>query len=107
MLIIEFQKDLPEATEVKVHHTMLGDLANPQNGVSALKHLVQQASIVGHMEACGWLGAASYVTCYVEFGAGRGKLTGCIHKGHLYSSQVSLATMECSGWCSLLSESVA
>ena len=73
-------QSLPEAVEVKVHSSMAGELSDPINGASALKHLVQQASILGHLDGCGLLGCTSKATCYVEFGAGRGKLTACIHR---------------------------
>ena len=57
---------------------MEGDLSDPRNGVSALKHLQQQLSILGHLDALGILSAKD--VCYIEFGAGRGKLSGCIQK---------------------------
>ena len=57
---------------------MEGDLSDPRNGVSALKHLQQQSSILGHLDALGILSAKD--VCYIEFGAGRGKLSGCIQK---------------------------
>ena len=60
------------------HECMSDDLSDPTNGVSALKHLKQQASILSHLENHGML--ATPVSCFVEFGAGRGKLTECIHR---------------------------
>ena len=77
---------VPATSEVLVHPSMSGDLSDPNNGASALKHLVQQASILGHMEGSGLLGPTCPASCYVEFGAGRAKLTGCIHKAVLSSS---------------------
>uniref|UniRef100_A0A3Q2ZAZ2 tRNA:m(4)X modification enzyme TRM13 n=1 Tax=Hippocampus comes TaxID=109280 RepID=A0A3Q2ZAZ2_HIPCM len=50
---------------------------NPKNGDSARKHLKQQASILGHLEALGLLRRGR---CFVEFGAGRGKLSHWIHR---------------------------
>ncbi|XP_061634548.1 tRNA:m(4)X modification enzyme TRM13 homolog isoform X2 [Phyllopteryx taeniolatus] len=50
---------------------------NPKNGDSAHKHLKQQSSILGHLEALGLLGRGR---CFVEFGAGRGKLSHWIHR---------------------------
>lgn len=57
---------------------MEGDLSDPRNGSSALKHLQQQSSILGHLDALGML--SSKDVCYIEFGAGRGKLSECIQK---------------------------
>ncbi|XP_039667385.1 tRNA:m(4)X modification enzyme TRM13 homolog [Perca fluviatilis] len=53
------------------------ELNNPKNGDSAHKHLRQQSSILGHLEALGLLGRGR---CFVEFGAGRGKLSHWIHE---------------------------
>ena len=57
---------------------MESELSDPRNGASALKHLQQQSSILGHLDALGILSAKD--VCYIEFGAGRGKLSGCIQK---------------------------
>ena len=57
---------------------MDSELSDPRNGASALKHLQQQSSILGHLAALGIL--SSEDMCYIEFGAGRGKLSGCIQK---------------------------
>uniref|UniRef100_A0A8C5QG27 tRNA:m(4)X modification enzyme TRM13 n=1 Tax=Leptobrachium leishanense TaxID=445787 RepID=A0A8C5QG27_9ANUR len=54
------------------HQVLQGALCDPVNGESASKHLKQQASILGHLESLGLLGGSR---CYVEFGAGRGKLS--------------------------------
>ncbi|XP_074044358.1 tRNA:m(4)X modification enzyme TRM13 homolog isoform X2 [Macrotis lagotis] len=54
-------------------HPALNDVLNdPKNGDSASKHLKQQASILGNMERLNLLGPRR---CFVEFGAGRGKLS--------------------------------
>ncbi|XP_069497690.1 tRNA:m(4)X modification enzyme TRM13 homolog isoform X2 [Ambystoma mexicanum] len=54
-------------------HSVLQEALNdPNNGDSAFKHLKQQASILGNMDRLGLLGPGK---CYVEFGAGRGKLS--------------------------------
>ncbi|XP_077572416.1 tRNA:m(4)X modification enzyme TRM13 homolog [Stigmatopora nigra] len=65
---------LPEEPEERFlsHDLFREELDNPKNGASARKHLVQQASLLGHMEALDLLGSGR---CYVEFGAGRGKLS--------------------------------
>ncbi|CAK6981282.1 tRNA:m(4)X modification enzyme TRM13 homolog [Scomber scombrus] len=59
------------------HPALQQELNNPKNGDSALKHLKQQSSILGHMEALGLLGRGR---SFVEFGAGRGKLSHWIHE---------------------------
>lgn len=65
--------------EFLAHPCMASDIGDPANGVSALKHLIQQSSILAHLER-GSLLDMSKVSCFVEFGAGRGKLTHCIHR---------------------------
>ncbi|XP_062991826.1 tRNA:m(4)X modification enzyme TRM13 homolog isoform X2 [Elgaria multicarinata webbii] len=54
------------------HQALQEALKDPQNGDAAFKHLKQQASILGNMERLHLLGSGN---CYVEFGAGRGKLS--------------------------------
>lgn len=72
-------KGLQCDTEEKVlsHPALQDTLNNPKNGDSAHKHLKQQSSILGHMEALGLMGGGR---CFVEFGAGRGKLSHWIHE---------------------------
>ncbi|XP_055000996.1 tRNA:m(4)X modification enzyme TRM13 homolog isoform X3 [Sorex araneus] len=54
-------------------HPALHDVLNdPKNGDSAAKHLKQQASILGNIEKLKLLGPRR---CFVEFGAGKGKLS--------------------------------
>ncbi|KAM9242436.1 tRNA:m(4)X modification enzyme TRM13 homolog [Dugong dugon] len=54
-------------------HPVLHDALNdPKNGDSATKHLKQQASILGNIEKLKLLGPRR---CFVEFGAGKGKLS--------------------------------
>ncbi|XP_036128804.1 tRNA:m(4)X modification enzyme TRM13 homolog [Molossus molossus] len=54
-------------------HPALHDALNdPKNGDSATKHLKQQASILGNIEKLKLLGPRR---CFVEFGAGKGKLS--------------------------------
>lgn len=54
-------------------HPALSDaLSDPKNGDSAIKHLKQQASILGNIEKLKLLGPRR---CFVEFGAGKGKLS--------------------------------
>lgn len=54
------------------HKALQEALNDPKNGDSASKHLKQQASILGNMDRLGLLRSGR---CYVEFGAGRGKLS--------------------------------
>lgn len=102
-----FAEGLQCDTEEKVlsHPALQDTLNNPKNGDSAHKHLKQQvqsqdshtdhflicevkilichltccvqSSILGHMEALGLMGGGR---CFVEFGAGRGKLSHWIHE---------------------------
>ncbi|XP_066548369.1 tRNA:m(4)X modification enzyme TRM13 homolog [Amia ocellicauda] len=54
-------------------HTALHEALNDtKNGDFAFKHLKQQASILGNMDSLGLLGPNR---CFVEFGAGKGKLS--------------------------------
>uniref|UniRef100_S4R6T0 tRNA:m(4)X modification enzyme TRM13 n=1 Tax=Petromyzon marinus TaxID=7757 RepID=S4R6T0_PETMA len=54
------------------HPALQQELTDPSNGKSALKHLQQQASIVGHLSTYGLLAHKSVTH---ECGAGRGKLS--------------------------------
>ncbi|KAI4872937.1 hypothetical protein NFI96_023624, partial [Prochilodus magdalenae] len=58
------------------HPALYEALNDPKNGNIASKHLKQQASILGNMEALELLGPGR---CYIEFGAGKGKLSHWIH----------------------------
>ncbi|XP_044055620.1 tRNA:m(4)X modification enzyme TRM13 homolog isoform X2 [Siniperca chuatsi] len=62
---------------VRSHPVLQEEIDNPKNGDSAHKHLKQQSSILGHLEALRLLGRGR---CFVEFGAGRGKLSHWIHE---------------------------
>ncbi|MEQ2180214.1 hypothetical protein GOODEAATRI_033518, partial [Goodea atripinnis] len=74
-LISSLQGDVEDRT--LSHPILQEELLNPMNGDSAHKHLKQQASILGHL----WeLGLLKRGHCFVEFGAGRGKLSHWIHK---------------------------
>ncbi|XP_042339858.1 tRNA:m(4)X modification enzyme TRM13 homolog [Plectropomus leopardus] len=59
------------------HPVLQEELNNPKNGDSAQKHLKQQSSLLGHLRALGLLERGR---CFVEFGAGRGKLSHWIHE---------------------------
>ncbi|XP_032118841.1 tRNA:m(4)X modification enzyme TRM13 homolog isoform X2 [Sapajus apella] len=54
------------------HPALQSALNDPKNGDSATKHLKQQASILGNIEKLKLLGPRR---CFVEFGAGKGKLS--------------------------------
>ncbi|XP_059710371.1 tRNA:m(4)X modification enzyme TRM13 homolog isoform X2 [Haemorhous mexicanus] len=58
--------------QILSHQALQEALSDPKNGESAFKHLKQQASILGNMEKLHLLGPGR---CFVEFGAGRGKLS--------------------------------
>ncbi|XP_056379326.1 tRNA:m(4)X modification enzyme TRM13 homolog isoform X2 [Hyla sarda] len=63
----------PPLPDRKLCHPALHEALNdPANGDSASKHLKQQGSILGHLDRLGLLGPSR---CFVEFGAGRGKLS--------------------------------
>ncbi|KFQ17321.1 tRNA:m(4)X modification enzyme TRM13, partial [Merops nubicus] len=76
-LIIKLKKasnglELRLKEQILTHQALQEALNDPKNGESAFKHLKQQASILGNMEKLHLLGPGR---CFVEFGAGRGKLS--------------------------------
>ncbi|NXE15479.1 TRM13 enzyme, partial [Lophotis ruficrista] len=76
-LIIKLKKassglELRLKEQILSHQALQEALNDPKNGESASKHLKQQASILGNMEKLHLLGPGR---CFVEFGAGRGKLS--------------------------------
>ncbi|NXF71859.1 TRM13 enzyme, partial [Sclerurus mexicanus] len=76
-LIIKLKKasnglELHLKEQILSHQALQEALNDPKNGESAFKHLKQQASILGNMEKLHLLGPGR---CFVEFGAGRGKLS--------------------------------
>ncbi|NXD78092.1 TRM13 enzyme, partial [Halcyon senegalensis] len=76
-LIIKLKKatnglELRLKEQILTHRALEQALNDPKNGESAFKHLKQQASILGNMEKLHLLGPGR---CFVEFGAGRGKLS--------------------------------
>ncbi|NWX20961.1 TRM13 enzyme, partial [Aegotheles bennettii] len=76
-LIIKLKKasnglELRLKEQILSHQALQEALNDPKNGESAFKHLKQQASILGNMEKLNLLGPGR---CFVEFGAGRGKLS--------------------------------
>ncbi|XP_034035179.1 tRNA:m(4)X modification enzyme TRM13 homolog isoform X2 [Thalassophryne amazonica] len=73
------------------HPVLQDELADPKKGDSALKHLKQQSSILGHLEALQLLAGRR---CFVEFGAGRGKLSHWIHGALKNCEEVHLLLVE-------------
>ncbi|XP_027217190.2 tRNA:m(4)X modification enzyme TRM13 homolog isoform X3 [Penaeus vannamei] len=57
------------------HSALDEEMKTPGYGLSVIRHLGQNSSLLGHLEQCGLLDTKSKPTCYVEFGAGRGQLT--------------------------------
>ncbi|KAA0712150.1 tRNA:m(4)X modification enzyme TRM13 -like protein [Triplophysa tibetana] len=81
-----------QIVENTLSHTALNEALNdPKNGDSASKHLKQQASILGNMEA---LKLLSPDRCYIEFGAGKGKLSHWIHVALKASENVHFLLVE-------------
>ncbi|XP_061095158.1 tRNA:m(4)X modification enzyme TRM13 homolog isoform X1 [Conger conger] len=73
------------------HPALCEALNDPKNGDVAFKHLKQQASLLGHMKVLGLLSANK---CYVEFGAGKGKLSHWINVALRGSDNVNFLLVE-------------
>ncbi|XP_066997014.2 tRNA:m(4)X modification enzyme TRM13 homolog isoform X3 [Anabrus simplex] len=56
------------AKEIYCHSVLADELKNPEYGPSTLKHRLQNASLLGHIEHSNLLQPD---TCFIEFGAGR------------------------------------
>ncbi len=56
--------------EILKHEVLEKELNNPVNGIEAKRHLIQTASLLGHLT---YAGLVQDNTCFIEFGAGRGK----------------------------------
>ncbi|CAL4140012.1 unnamed protein product, partial [Meganyctiphanes norvegica] len=70
-----FDEYVGEIKEEILHHTSLDkELSIQSYGLGVLRHLTQNASLLGHMQHKELL-QPKVPTCYVEFGAGRGQLT--------------------------------
>jgi len=54
------------------HSVLQEELNNPEYGPGVLKHLIQNASLLGHLKASGLLDLGNM---FIEFGSGRGQLT--------------------------------
>ncbi|KAM9324788.1 tRNA:m(4)X modification enzyme TRM13 homolog [Gastrophryne carolinensis] len=82
----------PPMSDRKVCHSALQEALNdPANGESASKHLKQQGSILGHLDR---LGLLSVSRCFVEFGAGRGKLSHWVNTAIENSENVHFLLVE-------------
>nr|XP_053656123.1 uncharacterized protein LOC128704931 [Cherax quadricarinatus] len=57
------------------HHIMEKEMTRPGYGPSVVRHLSQNSSILGHLENSALLNTSITPTCFIEFGAGRGKHT--------------------------------
>ncbi|EZA50432.1 hypothetical protein DMN91_009904 [Ooceraea biroi] len=60
------------STVILQHDTLKARLSDEPCGNNARKHLLQNASLLGHLEQAGLL---QDDTCFIEFGAGRAQLT--------------------------------
>jgi hypothetical protein len=77
-------KHMPEIVESVLDHPVVRaeiDKCKPSgekyNNIGVCSHLEQQASLIGNMESCGLLRERQ---CYIEFGAGRGKLLHFVYR---------------------------
>lgn len=66
-----FAAHLPGISEIILNHEVLTEeLNNPTYGHAARRHLLQNSSLLGHLENSQLI---QDNTCFIEFGAGRGK----------------------------------
>ena len=78
--------------QVLTHSSMETDLCDLSNSPVARKHVTQQSSIVGHLDRLSLLGCKD--TAYIEFGAGRGKLSEKIIAALVNPSNVHLVLVD-------------
>lgn len=71
----KYVKDLDQ--EILTHHCLNEELKNESYGIQAIRHRMQQASLIGHLEKMRLLDRGN---CYVEMGAGKGGLSHWIQK---------------------------
>ncbi|KYM97908.1 tRNA guanosine-2'-O-methyltransferase TRM13 like protein [Cyphomyrmex costatus] len=65
--------ELPEFSQAILRHNVLEDKLNDEtSGSKVRKHLLQTASLLGHLEQAGLV---QDDTCFIEFGAGKARLT--------------------------------
>ncbi|KYN41039.1 tRNA guanosine-2'-O-methyltransferase TRM13 like protein [Trachymyrmex septentrionalis] len=65
--------ELPEFSQTILRHNVLEDKLNDEtSGNKVRKHLLQNASLLGHLEQAGLM---QDDTCFIEFGAGKAQLT--------------------------------
>lgn len=63
-------EELPEFSQTILRHDVLRDkLSDETCGSNVRKHLLQNASLLGHLEQ---VGLVRDDTCFIEFGAGKG-----------------------------------
>ncbi|EDV22993.1 uncharacterized protein TRIADDRAFT_57802 [Trichoplax adhaerens] len=72
--LYKLSKDQSLSSERSIlqHHSLKEEIDGNPDATNAIKHYLQQASIIGNMEKFGLLRSQA---CYIEFGAGRGKLS--------------------------------
>ncbi|XP_003706604.1 tRNA:m(4)X modification enzyme TRM13 homolog [Megachile rotundata] len=71
--VITAYEKLPEVPEIVRSHEILRDVLNDESyGKANRKHLLQNSSLLSHLEHAGLV---QDNTCFMEFGAGKGKLT--------------------------------
>lgn len=68
-----YLEKLPEFSQVILQHDVLNDrLSDETYGSRVKKHLLQNASLLGHLQQAGLV---QDDTCFIEFGAGKGILS--------------------------------
>lgn len=71
--LLFFIEKLPEFPEIILEHQILKDKINDVScGKIVKKHLIQNSSLLSHLECANLI---KDNTCFIEFGAGKGKLT--------------------------------
>lgn len=72
-LTLVFPGKVPRFAEVVLEHEVLKDKINDDScGRAVKKHLLQNSSLLSHLELANLV---KENTCFIEFGAGKGKLT--------------------------------
>ncbi|XP_015121708.1 tRNA:m(4)X modification enzyme TRM13 homolog isoform X2 [Diachasma alloeum] len=70
--------DLPEIEELILQHEVLdSEVNNPIYGSNTRKHLIQNSSLLGHINRAG---LAREDTCFIEFGAGKDLTIRCLSR---------------------------
>lgn len=72
MYVAFYLEKLPEFSQVILQHDVLEHkLTNKSYGANTRKHLLQNSSLLKHLEQAGLV---QDDTCFIEFGAGKGML---------------------------------